>query len=76
MKVVILAGGRGLRLREETESKPKPMATIGGYPMLWHIMQHYRHFGYHDFVIAAGYLGQVIEEYFENASPEFSGSSH
>jgi glucose-1-phosphate cytidylyltransferase len=64
MKVVILAGGRGTRLSEETTSIPKPMVEIGGRPMLWHIMRLYAHFGLTDFVICLGYKGYVIKEYF------------
>ena len=66
MKTVILAGGRGTRLAEETHAIPKPMVAIGGRPMLWHIMQHYASFGYTDFVVALGYKGYVIKEYFAN----------
>ncbi len=63
MKVGILAGGKGTRLAEETQIKPKPMVEIGGYPIIWHIMRHYAHFGYHDFVIALGYKGEVLKKY-------------
>lgn len=63
MKVAILAGGVGSRLAEETEVKPKPMVTIGGYPILWHIMKHYAHFGFKDFVVALGHKGEVIKKY-------------
>ena len=66
MKVVILAGGRGTRLSEETHSIPKPMVAIGGRPILWHIMRHYASFGLKDFVVACGYKGYVIKEYFAN----------
>jgi glucose-1-phosphate cytidylyltransferase len=66
MKVVILAGGRGTRLSEETQSIPKPMVSIGGRPIIWHIMRHYAAFGFDDFVIALGYKGYVIKEYFAN----------
>jgi glucose-1-phosphate cytidylyltransferase len=66
MKVVILAGGLGTRLREETEYRPKPMVQIGGRPMLWHIMKIYSHYGYTDFVICLGYKGQMIRDYFLN----------
>lgn len=66
MKTVILAGGRGTRLAEETHAIPKPMVAIGGRPMLWHIMQHYASFGFADFVVALGYKGYVIKEYFAN----------
>lgn len=66
MKVVILAGGAGTRLGEETAVKPKPMVEIGGYPMLWHIMNIYSAYGYNEFVIALGYKAFVIKEYFLN----------
>ncbi len=64
MKVVILAGGFGSRLAEETEVIPKPMVEIGGRPILWHIMKHYAHFGMKEFFIALGYKGDVIKRYF------------
>ncbi len=63
MKVAILAGGVGSRLAEETEIKPKPMVEIGGKPILWHIMKHYDHYGFKDFVVALGYKGEVIKRY-------------
>jgi glucose-1-phosphate cytidylyltransferase len=66
MKVVILCGGKGTRLREETEYRPKPMVPIGGYPILWHIMKTYAHFGYSDFILCLGYKGEMIREYFRN----------
>ena len=66
MKVVILAGGLGTRLSEETILKPKPMVEIGGKPILWHIMKIYSSYGYNDFVICLGYKGYVIKEYFAN----------
>ncbi len=66
MKVVILAGGRGTRISEETGSIPKPMIEIGGKPILWHIMKLYSHYGFNDFVICLGYKGYVIKEYFAN----------
>ena len=66
MKVVILAGGLGTRLSEETDIKPKPMVEIGDYPILWHIMKIYSHYGFNDFVICLGYKGYVIKEYFAN----------
>lgn len=66
MQVVILCGGSGSRLREETEFKPKPMIQIGGKPMLWHIMQLYSHYGFKDFVLALGYKQEMIKEYFWN----------
>ena len=65
-KAVILAGGLGTRLAEETETKPKPMAEIGGKPMLWHIMRSYAHHGFSDFVVALGYKGEVIKDYFRD----------
>lgn len=64
MKVVILAGGLGTRLAEETEVKPKPMVEIGGKPILWHILKHYTHYGFKDFFIALGYKGELIKRYF------------
>lgn len=66
MKVVILCGGLGTRLREETEFRPKPMVEIGGRPILWHIMKHFAHFGLRDFVLCLGYRGNMIKEYFLN----------
>jgi len=66
MKVVILAGGLGTRLREETEFRPKPMVTIGDMPILWHIMKIYSHYGFTEFVICLGYKGDVIRDYFFN----------
>ncbi len=64
MKVVILAGGLGTRLTEETESKPKPMVEIGGRPILWHIMRTYAHHGFKEFALALGYKGEVIKRHF------------
>ena len=64
--VVILAGGLGTRLREETETKPKPMVEIGGYPILWHLMKYYAQFGTKEFVICLGYKGEKIKEFFLN----------
>jgi len=66
MKAVILAGGLGSRISEETTLKPKPMVEIGGKPILWHIMKIYSHYGINDFVICCGYKGYVIKEYFAN----------
>lgn len=66
MKAVILAGGLGTRLSEETDSKPKPMVEVGGKPILWHIMKTYSHYGIDDFIICCGYKGYVIKEYFAN----------
>ncbi len=64
MKVVILAGGLGTRLAEETAWRPKPMVEIGGRPILWHIMKHYAHYGHNEFFLALGYKGEVIKRYF------------
>ena len=64
MKVAILAGGRGTRLSEETSIKPKPMVNIGEYPVLWHIMKIYSSYGFNEFVIALGYLGDIVKDYF------------
>ncbi len=66
MKAIILAGGLGTRISEETHLKPKPMVEIGGKPILWHILKMYSHHGIHDFVICCGYKGYVIKEYFAN----------
>lgn len=64
MKLVILAGGLGTRLSEETDLKPKPMVEIGGMPIIWHIMKYFSHFGINDFIICGGYKGYVIKDYF------------
>jgi glucose-1-phosphate cytidylyltransferase len=72
MKVVLLAGGLGTRISEETDSRPKPMVEIGGKPILWHIMKLYSHYGLNDFVICLGYKGYVIKEYFANYSRHMS----
>ena len=66
MKVVILCGGMGTRLREETEYRPKPLVDIGGKPILWHIMKTYSAYGFHDFVLCLGYKGEMIKDYFIN----------
>jgi len=66
MQVIILCGGMGTRLREETEYKPKPMVEIGGKPILWHIMKHYAFYGYKEFILALGYKGNIIRDYFLN----------
>lgn len=66
MKVFILAGGLGTRMREETEHKPKPMVRIGGQPVLWHIMKNLSASGFREFVVLAGYKGEIIKEYFAN----------
>jgi glucose-1-phosphate cytidylyltransferase len=66
MKVVILAGGQGTRISEETVVRPKPMVEIGGKPILWHIMKIYSHYGYNEFIICLGFKGYMIKEYFSN----------
>ena len=66
MKVVILAGGLGTRISEETSTRPKPMVEIGGKPILWHIMKNYSHYGYNEFIICLGFKGYMIKEYFSN----------
>ncbi len=66
MKVVILAGGLGTRISEETDAKPKPMVEIGSKPILWHLMKIYSHHGFNDFIICCGYKGYIIKEYFSN----------
>jgi len=66
MKTVILCGGRGTRLSEETSIQPKPMIRIGGMPILWHIMNIYSHYGHNEFILALGYKGEIIKEYFLN----------
>ena len=66
MKVVILCGGKGTRLREETEYRPKPMVPIGGKPILWHIMKYYATFGHREFILCLGYKGEMIKDYFRN----------
>lgn len=66
MKTIIFCGGKGSRMKEETEFKPKPMVEIGGKPILWHIMKIYSHHGYRDFILPVGYKGSMIKEYFLN----------
>lgn len=66
MKVVLLAGGLGTRISEESEYKPKPMIEIGGMPILWHIMKEYSYYGFNEFIICAGYKQQIIKEWFRN----------
>lgn len=72
MKVVILAGGLGTRLAEETGLKPKPMVEIGGRPILWHIMKIYSHYGFNDFIILTGYQSHIIKDYFINYYTRYS----
>ena len=72
LKAVILAGGRGTRLSEETQTRPKPMIKIGVKPALWHIMKIYSTYGINDFVVCCGYKGQVIKDYFENISEDWN----
>src|SRR5690554_4240769 len=66
MKVLILAGGLGTRLSEETIEKPKPMVEVGDKPILWHIMKTYSYYGYDEFIILLGYKGHIVKEYFSN----------
>jgi len=66
MPVVIFCGGTGTRMKEETEFRPKPMVTVGGHPIVWHIMKIYEHYGYNEFIIALGYKGDYIKNYFIN----------
>ena len=66
MKVVILAGGYGTRISEESQNKPKPLVEVGGFPILWHIMKTYSHYGFNEFIICAGYKQYAIKEYFAN----------
>ena len=66
MKVVLLAGGLGTRLREETEFKPKPMVEVGGFPVLWHIMKSFDHYSFNEFIVCLGYKGEIIKNYFLN----------
>ncbi len=66
MKVVILAGGMGTRLAEETITRPKPLVEVGGRPIIWHIMKHYAHYGFKEFIVALGYKGEMIKRYFQD----------
>ena len=72
MKTVILAGGLGTRISEETKLKPKPMIEIGGKPILWHIMKIFSYFGFNEFVICCGYKGEIIKNYFKNSTEPWS----
>ncbi|MDR0377752.1 MAG: NTP transferase domain-containing protein, partial [Spirochaetaceae bacterium] len=72
MKAVILAGGYGTRLSEETDLRPKPMVEIGGRPVLWHIMKAYSHWGFNDFLVLTGYLSHVIKDFFINYYTRYS----
>jgi glucose-1-phosphate cytidylyltransferase len=72
MKVIILAGGLGTRLSEETSLVPKPMVEIGGRPILWHIMKIYSHYGFNDFIILTGYKSHIIKDYFINYYNRYS----
>ena len=65
MKAVILAGGYGTRISEETINKPKPLVEIGNFPIIWHIMKHYSDYGINEFIICCGYKGEMIQEYFK-----------
>ena len=73
MKVVILAGGFGTRISEESHLKPKPMIEIGEQPILWHIMKYYSQFGYNEFIICLGYKQYVVKEYFCRLFPSYLG---
>ena len=72
-QVVILCGGKGTRLREQTESVPKPLVEVGGMPILWHLMKIYAHYGFHDFVLCLGYKGEMIKEFFAEWRPWRNG---
>ena len=72
MKAVILAGGYGTRISEESHLKPKPMIEIGGMPIIWHIMKIYSFYGFNEFVIALGYKGEIIKDYFLNYYDRYS----
>ncbi|MBI4114837.1 MAG: NTP transferase domain-containing protein [Candidatus Niyogibacteria bacterium] len=69
MKTIILCGGYGTRMKEETEFKPKPLVEVGGKPILWHIMKIYAHYGFNEFVLALGYKGEMIKDYFMRLKP-------
>lgn len=72
MKVVILAGGKGTRIGEESQFRPKPLVEIGGRPILWHIMKWYSRFGFHEFVLCCGYKGHMIKQYFVDYYSRYS----
>src|SRR5688572_24243536 len=72
MKVVVLCGGLGVRMRDYSEARPQPMVTIGSRPILWHVMRYYAHFGHRDFVLCLGYKGDAIREYFAHVRDEGS----
>ena len=74
MKVVILAGGFGTRISEESALKPKPMIEIGGMPILWHIMKIYSHYGFNDFIILTGYKSHIIKDYFVHYYSRYGNS--
>src|SRR3989344_6025331 len=72
MKTIILCGGKGTRMKEETEFKPKPLVEVGGKPILWHIMKIYAHYGFNEFILTLGYKGEMIKEWFtKNNSDKF-----
>lgn len=70
IKTIILCGGLGTRMKEETEFKPKPLVNVGGIPILWHIMKIYQHYGFNEFILALGYKGHMIREYFERRNKD------
>lgn len=70
MQAIILCGGVGTRMREETEFRPKPLVSVGGVPILWHIMKIYQHYGFNEFILALGYKGHMIREYFERINQD------
>ena len=72
MKVVILVGGKGTRIGEESQFRPKPMVEIGGRPILWHIMKWYSGFGFHEFILCCGYKGHMIKQYFVDYNSGYS----
>src|SRR4249920_91192 len=74
MKVVLFCGGLGTRLREHSETIPKPLATIGPRPIIWHLMRYYAHFGHKQFVLCLGYGGEMIREFFLDYNPYLTGA--